>query len=115
MEKNDKTVVFFMVLLTIAAAFSIIFVLPVLKSKVLAIVWLVINVMVLMSFLLSVIIDPGFVTKDDKYDFQELLNEIDPVYLCPDCSVLRTPRSRHCNLCNRCVERYDHHCPYINN
>lgn len=35
--------------------------------------------------------------------------------MCPECKVIRTPRSRHCNICNLCVERFDHHCPYINN
>ena len=35
--------------------------------------------------------------------------------MCPDCEVLRTPRSRHCAICNKCVERFDHHCPWINN
>lgn len=35
--------------------------------------------------------------------------------LCPDCEVIRTSRSRHCSICNKCVERFDHHCPWVNN
>lgn len=37
------------------------------------------------------------------------------MHLCPECFVIKTPRSKHCNVCNKCVERYDHHCPWINN
>lgn len=44
-----------------------------------------------------------------------MLDSIDSTALCPDCSIIRTSRSRHCSVCNHCVERFDHHCPWINN
>mgnify|MGYP001806827056 CR=1 FL=1 len=63
--------------------------------------------------------DPGTLrsaSKDDTYyDFEELLTKFEPQDLCPECKLIRTPRSRHCAICNVCVERYDHHCTWINN
>ena len=59
--------------------------------------------------------DPGYLKKPKDVDFIELLKVFDPVHLCADCEVIRTDRSLHCSTCNRCVERFDHHCPYINN
>jgi hypothetical protein len=66
-------------------------------------------------FLLSWLRNPGFVEQDPTIDFFECVEKFDCNNLCPECEVIRTSRSRHCNICNRCVERFDHHCPWINN
>lgn len=57
---------------------------------------------------------PGYL-ENKNIEFMRLLETFDSSSLCAECETIRTAGSRHCIICHRCVDRYDHHCPWINN
>ena len=59
-----------------------------------------IGIFAVLLLLFSSCKNPGYLEKP-KISFLTLLDKLDPTMLCPECEVIRTPRSRHCSICNR--------------
>ena len=73
--------------------------------------------------LLTSFSDPGILKKliiqnDGKFRHQRSikvnhLGYIKKTKICKSCNIVKPFRSTHCGDCDNCVERFDHHCPWI--
>ncbi|CAL1590166.1 unnamed protein product [Knipowitschia caucasica] len=72
----------------------------------------------------AVFSDPGMVPlPETAIDFSDLRSQSSRMNergcegwtVCSRCETYRPPRAHHCRVCQRCIRRMDHHCPWINN
>ena len=96
------------------------------------IVFAILYIIILLFILIASFSDPGIIRKfvlindinkeKNKIDRNERiisrifhLGHIISYKYCNTCGIIRPNRSTHCRECNNCVERLDHHCPWIGN
>jgi len=60
--------------------------------------------------LLASCIEPGYLPRSVAKPTQ---TNIGNRRVCRTCKIVRPPRSKHCGVCDACVLKLDHHCPWL--
>lgn len=69
------------------------------------------------SFLVAACVDPGIIPRDlnpvDTNPETVVISDGVVYKWCRTCYIYRPPRAKHCPVCDNCVDRFDHHCPWV--
>uniref|UniRef100_A0A0K0DDV8 Palmitoyltransferase n=1 Tax=Angiostrongylus cantonensis TaxID=6313 RepID=A0A0K0DDV8_ANGCA len=77
------------------------------------------TVLALLSHVKTMLTDPGSVPKgnatEENIERLQAAEDFKVIYKCQKCCSIKPDRAHHCSVCDRCIRRMDHHCPWVNN
>jgi len=76
--------------------------------------WLVI----MGSLTAAAVVDPGIIPKNKTPQGSAppkfiIVKDGVQYKWCRTCHIYRPPRAKHCPICDNCVDKFDHHCPWV--
>ena len=92
------------------------FILPKINLYVYYVAFWFLIISLFVSFFFANKSDPGFLEAKDKMTWLEMVER--KIYIneyCPYCRVKKANKVKHCHICKKCVNGFDHHCNWIDN
>lgn len=77
--------------------------------------YVLLYMIIFVSYLVLMYSNPGILKNSNK-NLLELVEEKQNLNdYCPICIAKKTPATKHCILCEKCTDGFDHHCYWVNN
>ena len=108
-------------LLFIILHFTVIFLtfimlMPYFDNTYFSILYLVISLLLFILFFILAFSDPGTLTNNKYKDALDIIEQGEMLeYYCPKCLIKMDFRKKHCVICEKCVDDFDHHCFWVGN
>ena len=119
-SKNNNTkfsFVIFIIMHLICELLIYFSLLPYLNSFLLNIIFCTLVILITLFFIILSQSNPGIVNCSNKnITWLELIEK--NIYIndyCPYCKTLKTVKIKHCHICKKCIDGFDHHCNWIDN
>ncbi len=113
---SNKNMILFIVLHVVIFIFVFFLFLPYFQSDIFSGIYIAAFGLVFILYIILSFSNPG---KMINYNFQNLLDIVeqgnDAEDFCPYCLVKNKFRSKHCLVCQCCVDEFDHHCFWVGN
>ena len=85
------------------------------KFPIITIVAIIILFAVIFFLSRASLMDPGFIPRGKLSipSDSDAMVRSDGSKFCDTCLIWRPPRAKHCRYCDSCVQKFDHHCPWL--
>ena len=121
-EPKDIYKKFILIMIIIPEIIIYLFILPYLEGIVETLINLPTFILCIVSYFIFIGKDPGYknnhkLEKDSRGQYPLILKVdegIDVRNFCPKCYIQKSNNVRHCFICDKCVEDFNHHCFWIN-
>ena len=113
---SNKNMILFLVVHIIIILLSFFVLFPYFDNTYFSISYIIISFIVFFLHVLLYFSNPGIMLNNQYKDLLDIVeNEEDAENFCPYCLVKHIYRSKHCLICQKCIEEFDHHCFWVGN
>jgi len=113
---SNKNMILFIVLHLVIILLVFFIILPYFNSNIFSSIYIIVSAFVFILYISLSFSNPGKMINNEYKDLLDIVEKgNDAEDFCPHCLVKNNFRSKHCLICQNCIDEFDHHCFWVGN